>query len=44
MGQTKPVTFWMALAPGTVDDVIYKAHQQRADLETAVLQHIQGLD
>jgi hypothetical protein len=44
MGQTKPVTFWMALAPGTVDDVIYRAHQQRADLETAVLQHIQGND
>jgi hypothetical protein len=36
------VTFWIALAPGTVDDVIYKAHLQRADLETAVLAHIKG--
>jgi SNF2 family DNA or RNA helicase len=41
-GQTKPVTFWLALAPKTVDDVIYKSHRDRSDLETAVLQHIQG--
>lgn len=40
IGQTKPCTFWYALAPGTVDEVIYKSHQERTDLEKAMLQHI----
>jgi SNF2 family DNA or RNA helicase len=39
-GQTKPVTFWYALAPGTVDEVIYKSHQDRTDLENAMLRHV----
>jgi SNF2 family DNA or RNA helicase len=41
-GQTKPVTFWLTAAPGTVDEVILRTHQQRGDLETAVLAHIRG--
>lgn len=40
IGQTRPVTFWLALAPGTVDHVIYQSHQDRTDLETALLRHI----
>ena len=41
IGQTKPVTYWLAVAPGTVDEVILQAHQQRENLETAMLRHIQ---
>lgn len=40
VGQTRPVTFWYALAPGTVDEVIYDAHERRTDLETSMLNHI----
>jgi hypothetical protein len=40
-GQTRPVTFWFCLAPGTVDGVIYKSHQDRTSLEDAMLHHIQ---
>jgi hypothetical protein len=40
IGQTKPVTFWFCLAPGTVDEIILRAHQQRTDLESAMLSHI----
>jgi SNF2 family DNA or RNA helicase len=40
IGQTKPVTYWLAVAPGTVDSVILRAHQQREDLESAMLRHI----
>lgn len=39
-GQTKPVTFWYIQAPGTVDEVIYKSHQDRTNLEDALLAHI----
>lgn len=39
-GQTKPVTFWYVQAPGTVDEVIYKSHQDRTNLEDALLAHI----
>lgn len=39
-GQTKPVTFWLAQVPGTVDEVIYRSHQQRTDLESAMLAHL----
>lgn len=42
IGQTRPVTFWYALAPNTVDQVILDTHQQRGDLEAAVLRHIKG--
>jgi len=41
-GQTKPVTFWLAQVPGTVDEVIYRSHQQRTDLETAMLAHLRA--
>lgn len=41
-GQTKPVTFWIAVAPGTVDEVILKAHRDRADLEDAMLNHVRS--
>lgn len=40
IGQTRPVTFWYALAPGTVDTVIMQSHRDRTDLENAMLQHI----
>lgn len=42
IGQTKPVTFWYALAPGTVDEVIMESHRQRTNLEKAMLTHILG--
>ena len=41
IGQTRPVTFWHLIAPGTVDEVILKSHQEKTDLESAVLRHIQ---
>lgn len=40
IGQENHVTFWFALAPGTVDEVIMKSHKDRTDLETAMLRHI----
>lgn len=42
IGQTRPVTFWYAVAPGTVDQVILEAHDKRTNLESAMLKHIQG--
>lgn len=42
IGQTRPCTFWYMISPGTVDEVIYASHQQRTDLENAVLAHIHG--
>lgn len=42
IGQTLPVTVWFALAPGTVDEVIYDSHRNRTDLESAILKHIEG--
>lgn len=41
-GQTKPCTFWFVQCPGTVDEVIMKAHQNRTDLEDALLAHIRS--
>lgn len=41
-GQTRPVTFWTAIAPGTVDEVILQAHRDRTSLEDALLRHIAG--
>lgn len=43
IGQTRPVTFWYVMAPGTVDAVIYKSHQQRTNLENALLEHVQKI-
>ncbi len=40
IGQTAPVTFWLPLAPHTVDEVIYEAHKQRRSLEAAILAHV----
>jgi SNF2 family DNA or RNA helicase len=40
-GQTRPVTFWHMIAPGTVDSVILQSHRDRTSLETAMLKHIQ---
>jgi SNF2 family DNA or RNA helicase len=42
IGQTRPVTYWYALAPGTVDEVILKSHTERTNLEDAMLAHIQA--
>lgn len=40
IGQTRPVTFWYALAPGTVDEIIMDSHQKRTNLESSMLSHI----
>lgn len=40
IGQTLPVTFWHAVVPGTVDDVILRAHRDRTSLESAMLAHL----
>lgn len=39
-GQTKPVTIWRAIAPGTVDEVILESIEKRTNLETAMLRHV----
>jgi SNF2 family DNA or RNA helicase len=41
LGQTRPVTIWFMLAPGTVDEVIMQSHNDRTSVESAVLAHIQ---
>ncbi len=41
-GQTKPVTFWFIQAPGTVDEVVLQSHQDRTNLEDALLAHIRS--
>ena len=33
-------TFWYALAPGTIDEVVYQAYRDRTDLEKALMNHI----
>lgn len=38
------VTFWYAIARGTVDQVILDSHEQRTNLEAAVLAHVKGED
>lgn len=43
IGQTRKMTFWFPLARGTIDEVIYKSHEGRTNLEEAVLKHIQGI-
>lgn len=42
-GQQNPVTFWYAVAPGTVDEVILTSHKKRTSLEAAMLKHVQEL-
>lgn len=36
------VTFWYALAPGTIDEALWKAYKDRTSMEQAVLNHVQG--
>ncbi len=40
IGQTKPVTAYFLLAANTVDEIIYKSHKERHDLENSVLEHV----
>ena len=40
LGQTRPCTFWYALAPGTVDEVQYDVYRRRSDLERSILMHV----
>lgn len=42
IGQTRPVTFWFAVAQGTVSEVILDSHAKRTNLEDAILAHIRG--
>jgi SNF2 family DNA or RNA helicase len=44
IGQTGTVTAWFAEAPGTIDTVIHATHDDRTDLESAVLRHIMSDD
>lgn len=43
IGQKRKMTFWFPLARGTVDEVIYRSHEDRTNLEAAVLKHVQGI-
>jgi SNF2 family DNA or RNA helicase len=40
LGQKLPVTFWYALAPKSVDEVVFTSHQKRTNLEQAMLHHV----
>lgn len=40
LGQKSATTFWYALAPNTVDDLVFQAYQDRTDLEKALMSHI----
>jgi hypothetical protein len=42
IGQKRPVTFWHFQVPGSVDEVIYAAHQDRQDAETAMLDYLKA--
>ncbi len=42
-GQTLPVTFWNILARGTVDEVMKATHEERGDMEKALLDHVQSV-
>lgn len=39
-GQTRPVTFWHMVAPGTVDEVVLNSHRTNGDLEAAMKEYI----
>lgn len=40
LGQKRSTTFWYALAPDTVDDVVFQAYQDRTVLEQSLMNHI----
>ena len=40
LGQRGSTTFWYALAPNTIDEVVYRAYQDRTDLEKVLMNHI----
>lgn len=40
LGQRSVTTFWYALAPNTVDDLVFQAYQDRTDLEKTLMNHI----
>ena len=40
LGQKSATTFWYALAPNTVDDLVFQAYQDRTDLEKTLMNHI----
>ena len=40
LGQKSATTFWYALAPNTVDDLVFQAYQDRTDLEKTLMDHI----
>lgn len=40
LGQKSATTFWYALAPGTVDDLVFQAYLDRTDLEKTLMNHI----
>ena len=40
LGQKGSTTFWYALAPNTIDEVVYQAYQDRTDLEKTLMNHI----
>ena len=42
LGQQLPVTFWYAIAPKTVDEVVMTSHRHRSNLERAMLRHVRG--
>jgi len=42
LGQQLPVTFWYAIAPKTVDEVVMTSHRHRTNLEQAMLRHVRG--
>lgn len=44
IGQTKPVTFWMCLAPKSVDTVIWQSFIDRTNLEKAMLDHVRQIN
>lgn len=44
LGQTKPVTFWYAMVSNSIDEVIFNSHQNRTNLEAAILAHISAPD
>lgn len=42
LGQKRPVTFWHVHTPGSIDEVIYDTHRDRASIELAILRHLKG--
>lgn len=43
IGQTKPCTYYYLVAKGTIDEVIYKAVNKKADLSNEILTYIKGV-